>query len=164
MLATVGVGLVVSSLAFAGYGDPTPGDGGGYDPSGGTGDDYGGGGGGGGDGADAGRLKLTLTAKRKQRSLRVVKLKATCENRACTVDASGKLRAGDAKAKLKPDGEALAAGETGALKLKLAKRAKRTAKAALRDDERLTVKAAATARGVGGGGSASGLLRIRLKR
>ena len=98
LFATLIALLALSGVAIAQEYDPNlPG---GYDPSGGgTGgyDD----GGGSGSGSD-GKVTLKLTAKKKQKSLKAVKVKATCEGRACTVDAKGKLKAGKKKAKLKP--------------------------------------------------------------
>jgi hypothetical protein len=145
---------VPASVTYGGYEDPgyDPGGGGGYEPGGGDGA-----------GGGAGRVQFELTAKKKQRSLKAVKVKATCENRPCTVDAKGKLRAGDDKAKLRPDEEALAAGVTDTMKLKLAKGAKRTARSAVRHDEKLRVKVTGRAKGVGGGGSAKDTVKVKLK-
>jgi hypothetical protein len=146
---------VPASATYGGYEDP------GYDPGGGGGGGYEPGGGDGATGG-SGHVQFELTAKKKQHSLKAVKAKATCENRACTVDAKGKLRAGEDKAKLKPDEETLAAGVTDRLKLKLPKRARKAARSAVRDDEKLTVKVTGEARGVGGGGSAKDAVRIKL--
>jgi hypothetical protein len=147
--------LAATAIAFAQDYDPTqPG---GYDPGNGDDGEYGGGPG------DDDRLKLTLTAKRKQGSLKAVKAKATCEGRACTIRARGRLKAGDRKAKLKPDEESLSEGDTDKLKLKLPKRAKRTARAAAREDEKLKAKVTAKAKGVGGGGSDKDSVKIKLK-
>jgi hypothetical protein len=121
-------------------------------------------GGGGYDGVGAGRVELELTAKKKQRSIKAVKAKATCRNRACMVDAKGKLKAGDRKGKLKPkEGVAVAAGDTEKLKLKLAKKAQKAAKAAARDDQRTKVTIRARATGVGGGGSDKAKVTVKLK-
>ena len=90
-------------------------------------------------------------------------MKATCEGRACTVEAKGKLKAGKKKAKLKPDEESLASGTTDSLKLKLAKGAKKAAKKATRADKKLSVKVNATAKGVGGGGTDKASVKIKLK-
>ncbi len=159
---TAGLAALVASLtlaagAAAGYDDGDPG---GYDPGGGEGGGYEPGGG---EAGGPGHVQFELTAKKKQRSLKAVKVKATCENRACTVDAKGKLRAGRDKARLKPDEETLAAGVTDRLKLKLPKRAKKTAKSAARDDDRVTVKVTGKAHGVGGGGSAKDTVKVKLK-
>ena len=162
VLAALAASLILAAGAAAQYGgeggyDPTvPG---GYDPGGGGGYGPGGGGSAGG----AGPVRFELTAKKKQRSLKAVKVKATCENRPCTVNAKGRLRAGGERAKLRPDEETLAAGVTDKMKLKLPKRARRTARSAVRDDEKLKVKVTGTAKGVGGGGRAKDAVKVKLK-
>ncbi len=131
---------------------------------------YSGGGGGytttttGGGGTGSGQVELTLKAKKTQKSLKAVKVKATCTNRACMVNAKGKLRAGKKKAKLKPDQEALTDGATDTLTLKLSKKAKKIAKSALRKGQKVSVKVTAKAEGVDGGGSDSAAVKIRLKK
>jgi hypothetical protein len=153
-IATV-LALTLGGVAGAQYQS-----GGGYDPSGGGGgyDPSGGGGTG-----TTGKVKLQLSGKKKQKSLKAVKVKAKCTGRACTVEAKGKLKAGKKKAKLKPDEESLAEGTTDSLNLKLAKKAKKTAKKAKRSDQKLAVKVTATAKGVGGGGEDKASLKIKLK-
>jgi hypothetical protein len=154
VLAALAAWFALTAGASAQSGDGEPGGRGyedpGYDPDGG-------------DGANAGKVKLTLRAKKEQRSLKAVKVKATCANRSCTVETKGKLRAGGDKAKLKPDEETVAAGDTDKMKLKLPKRARRTAKSALRDDEKLTVKVTGRAKGVGGGSRAEASVKVKLK-
>lgn len=153
---------ITAALTFGGVA-PAQYQGGGYDPSGGGGYDPSGGGGGSGTGT-TGRVQLKLTAKKKQKSLKAIKVKATCQNRACTVDAKGKLKAGKKKARLKPDGESLAVGTKDTLTLKLTKKAKKSAKRALRKDQKLTAKVSAKAKGVGGGGEDTASLKVKLKR
>lgn len=122
------------------------------------------GGGGYGGGAASGRVELELNAKKKQRSLKAVKAKGTCRNRACMVDAKGKVKAGGRKSKLKPKrGVAVAAGETEKLKLKLPKKARRVAKRAARDEQKTRVTIKARAAGVAGGGSDKAKVTVRLK-
>ena len=152
--------LTLGGVASAQY--DTGGGGGGYDPTapGGGYDPSGGGGSGTG---NTGRVQLKLTAKKTQKSLKAVKVKASCANRACTVDVKGKVKAGKKKAKLKPDEESLAEGTTDSLKLKLAKKAKKSAKSAARKDQKLTAKISAKAKGVGGGGEDTASLKVRLK-
>jgi hypothetical protein len=161
-LATVVAILALGTSAAGQEYDPTGG--GGYDPAGPggynpTGPGYSPGGGTG----DAGKVRLKLTAKKKQKSKRAVKVKATCEGRPCTVEAKGKLKAGGDKSKLKPDEESLTAGERDTLKLKLGKAARKTARSAAREDEKLTAKVKATAKGVGGGGSDKAAIKVKLK-
>ena len=140
--------LVFAATAMAGgYPDPS----GGYDPSGG-----------GGTGGDA-KVKLKLTAKKKQKSLKKVKVAASCEVRACTVKVGGKLKAGKKKSKLKGDEAALTTGESQAFALKFSKKGRKAAKRAASDDKKLTAKVSATATGVGGGGRDQADLKIKLK-
>ena len=150
--------LTLGGIASAQY---ETGGGGGYDPTAPGGYDPSGGGGSG--TGDTGRVQLKLTAKKTQKSLKAVKVKATCQNRACTVDVKGKLKAGKKKAKLKPDEESLAKGTTDTMKLKLPKKAQKVAKRAARKDQKLIVKVSAKATGVGGGGEDTAALKIKLK-
>ncbi|MGI8462260.1 MAG: hypothetical protein ACR2OC_11615 [Solirubrobacterales bacterium] len=157
IVAVAGLAGGVSAIAVAQTG-------GGYDPAGGYTTTTTGGRGGGGGGTGSGQVNLSLKAKKTQKSLKAVKVKATCTNRACMINAKGKLRAGKKKAKLKPDQEALTDGATDTLTLKLSKKAKKIAKSALRKGQKVSVKVTAKAEGVDGGGSDSASVKIRLKK
>jgi hypothetical protein len=132
----------------------------GYDGYGGE-DGYGGGGynGGGYGGGGTGRVDLKIKGKKKQRSDKAVKVKASCGTRACIVDFRGRLVSDEGNGKLKPKRDfPIDAGETRKLKLKLNNKAKRAASDA--EKSKVTVKGKAI--GSGGGGTDKAKKRIKL--
>jgi hypothetical protein len=112
-----------------------------------------------GPGAGSGRVELKFMGKRKQRSDRAVKVKATCGPRACMLDARGRLESAEGNGHLKPRRDVpIEANETRKLRLKLNRKGKRAASAAERS--RVTVKGKAI--GAGGGGKDRARRRIKL--
>jgi hypothetical protein len=92
---------------------------------------------------------LLLGGRKKQRSARAVKVEATCEDQACTVNAEGTVKSpkhrrsasAAARSSLKPDSAQLAASQTATLKLKLAKKARKRVKRAGKGRASVTVTA-----------------------
>jgi hypothetical protein len=100
-------------------------------------------------GYGSGKVDLRITGKRKQRSDKAVKVKATCGPRECLVDLRGRLVSGEGRGKLRPKRDVpIRADDTEAVKLKLNQKAKRAAAASER--AKVTVKGKAI--GAGGGG------------
>jgi len=142
---------LVAALALPGGGAPLLAHGG-YEGGG-----YGGGYG----GTGSGQVELKLKGKKKQRSEKAVKVKATCGPRACLLDARGRLTSPEGNGHLKPKHDIpIDARQTRKVKLKLNRKGKRAASAA--DKSKVLVKGKAIGSG-GGGGKDKARKRIRLK-
>ena len=103
-------------------------------------------------GADTAGPDLKLSGKRKQELSRSVKVTATCTDEPCELDATGKLAlpGGNSKnaakaLKLRPASANAGAGEPAKLKLRLGKRALKTANRALDGTGKAKAKIAVTA-------------------
>jgi hypothetical protein len=153
-ILAISLGLVATGLTaslalgqgYEGYGGYGPG---GYGPG------YGPGGEGG-----IGRVDLKLRGKKKQRSEKAVKVKASCGTRACMLDTRGRLTSKEGNGKLKPKRDVpIDPRETVKLKLKLNRKAKRAAS----DAEKSKVVVKGKAIGSGGGGTDKARKRIKLK-
>jgi len=103
--------------------------------------------GGGGDGGDTTPPELALSGKKVQKLGRFVRLRALCASEACDVDATGSLqirkrrgKSSRRRLKLRSASAALAAGQRGVLKLRVPRKARRAAEAALDANAKVQAK------------------------
>jgi DNA-binding beta-propeller fold protein YncE len=99
----------------------------------------------------------------KQKIDKAVEATATCGSEACTVEVTGKLKGVRKKPKLKPDTEELEFEEDQALSLGLGRRARRKARAARREGEKVFAKLTATATDLAGNDALPETVKIKLK-